>query len=282
MSQAAMLQYYDVTKPVVIQCDASGKGLGAVLLQDSKPVCYASRVLTDAETRYASIVAERLAVVFACHKFHQYIYGRSTVSLQLLKQTTSPCWQMHKTFVTSSTETQKMILNVRGYDVEVRYIPGNKQIVADTLSRAALPSAEEEGYEAFQEINLVLSVSEERYEESINKETTLDGELQAVRTMVTNGWPGTKQQVPTEARPYWSFRDKVATVDGLLFKETRLIVPKSMRAEMFRQIHKRHLGKSSADREAGICYFGLECRSVDIEQIVTNYGACEHYANKQP
>ena len=106
--------------------------------------------------------------------------------------------------------------------------------------------------------------------------------MQAVRTMVTNGWPGTKQQVPTEARPHWSFRDKVAAVDGLLFKETRLIVPKSMRAEMFRQIHKRHLGKSSEDREAGICYFGLECRSVDIEQMVTNYGVCEHYANKQP
>ena len=144
-----------------------------------------------------------------------------------------------------------MILNVRGYDVEVRYIPGNKQIVSDTLSRAAVPSAEEEGYEPFQEINLVLSVSEERYEESINKETTLDAELQAVRTMVTNGWPDTKQQVPTEARPYWSFRDKVATADGLLFKETRLIVPKSMRAEMLRPIHKSYLGKSSGMSVSG-------------------------------
>lgn len=38
-----------------------------------------------------------------------------------------------------------MILNLRGYDVEVRYIPWNKQIVADTLSRAAVPSAEKEG-----------------------------------------------------------------------------------------------------------------------------------------
>ena len=79
-----------------------------------------------------------------------------------------------------------------------------------------MPSAEEEGFEAFQEINLLLSVSEERYEESIKKETTLDAELQAVRTLVTNGWPDTKRQVPTEARPYWSFRDKVATADGLL------------------------------------------------------------------
>ena len=172
-----------------------------------------------------------------------------------------------------------MILNLHGY--EVRYITGNKQIVADTLRRAAVPSAEKEGYEAFQEINLVLSVSEERYEE-FKKETKLDAELQAVRTMVTNGWPDTKQQVPTEARPYWSFRDKVATADGLLFKETRLIVPKSMRAEMFRRIHKSHLGKSSADREPGMCYFGLECRSVDIEQMVNNYGVCAKYANKQP
>ena len=108
-----------------------------------------------------------------------------------------------------------MILNLHGYDVEVRYIPGNKQIVPDTLRRAAVPCAEKEGYEAFQEINLVLSFWEERYEE-FKKETKLDAELQAVRTMVTNGWPDTKQQVPTEERPYWSFRDKVATADGLL------------------------------------------------------------------
>ena len=94
-----MLQYYDVTKAVVIQCDASGKGLGAVLLQDSKPVCYASRVLTDAETRYAPIEAEMLAVVFACRKFHQNIYGRSTVvetdHKPLLAKAQNHCHKFH-------------------------------------------------------------------------------------------------------------------------------------------------------------------------------------------
>ena len=64
---------------MTIQSDASGKGLGAVLLQDSKPVCYASRALTVIETRYAPIESEMLAVVFACRKFCQYIYGRSVV-----------------------------------------------------------------------------------------------------------------------------------------------------------------------------------------------------------
>ena len=49
---------------------------------------------------------------------------------------------------------------------------------------------EEEGYEVFQEVNLILSVSEERYEE-FKKETKLDAERQADRTMVMNGSPDT-------------------------------------------------------------------------------------------
>ena len=41
VSEAPVLQYY-VSKPAKIKCDASRKGLGAVLLLDDKPVCYAS------------------------------------------------------------------------------------------------------------------------------------------------------------------------------------------------------------------------------------------------
>lgn len=65
-SAAPVLQYYNFSKPGKIQCDASGKGVGAVLLQDEKRVCYASRALTGAESRYAPNEAEMPAVVFAC------------------------------------------------------------------------------------------------------------------------------------------------------------------------------------------------------------------------
>ena len=104
VSQAPVLQCCDVTKPVVIQCDSSSKRHGAVLLQDSKPVCYASLALTDAETRYAPIEAEMVAAVFACRTFHQYIYHRSTIvetdhkSLQAISK---------KKLVTSSIETSE-------------------------------------------------------------------------------------------------------------------------------------------------------------------------------
>ena len=79
IGQDQLLTFYDVNKPVVIQCDASGEGLGATLLQDGKPVASASRSLTSSEKNYVAIELECLAIVFACRKFDQYIYGKKTV-----------------------------------------------------------------------------------------------------------------------------------------------------------------------------------------------------------
>ena len=57
------LSYFDPEK-LVIQVDASNRGLGAVLLQEGKPIVFASKSLTVTEQRYANIERELLAVVF--------------------------------------------------------------------------------------------------------------------------------------------------------------------------------------------------------------------------
>ena len=79
LSTEPALAFYDVEKPVLISCDASQSGLGAVLIQEDRPVVYAPRALTDAETRYAQIEKELLAIVFALNKSHQYVYSKSAV-----------------------------------------------------------------------------------------------------------------------------------------------------------------------------------------------------------
>ena len=58
LSKQPVLTYFDVTKPVTITCDASQSGLGAAIMQENKPVAFASRVLTDTETRYTQIEKE--------------------------------------------------------------------------------------------------------------------------------------------------------------------------------------------------------------------------------
>ena len=74
LTEAPVLRYYDVTKPVTIQCDASDTGLGAVLLQGGQPICYASRALTDTEKRYVQTEKELLGIVWPCDKFDKNIY----------------------------------------------------------------------------------------------------------------------------------------------------------------------------------------------------------------
>jgi len=76
ITQATVLAFYNPTKDLVIENDACEYGLGSVLLQNGKPIAYASRSLSDAETRYAQIECEMLAVVFGLEKFHHYVYGR--------------------------------------------------------------------------------------------------------------------------------------------------------------------------------------------------------------
>ena len=70
------LAYYNRSQPLSIQTDASEYGLGVALLQNNRPIAFASKTLTDMETRYANIECKCLSVVFGLEKFHTYIYGR--------------------------------------------------------------------------------------------------------------------------------------------------------------------------------------------------------------
>ena len=58
VTKAPVLKYYEAEKELTVQSDASGTGLGAVLMQDGQPIAYASRALSEAEKRYAQIEKE--------------------------------------------------------------------------------------------------------------------------------------------------------------------------------------------------------------------------------
>ena len=77
LARDTVLTLYDVRKPATIQADASQSGLGCGLVQQGRPVAFASRALTEAEQNDSQIEKEMLAICFAFQKFHQYIYGKS-------------------------------------------------------------------------------------------------------------------------------------------------------------------------------------------------------------
>ena len=130
---AQPLRYYDRTKPVVVQADVSGqRGLGTCLLQEGKPIAFASKSLTDTETRYANIERELLAIVFTCQRFNTYVLGRPfTVAsdhklLEMIHQ---------KSLASTPPRLQGMLLQLQQYDVTIRYRPGKEMLLTDALSR---------------------------------------------------------------------------------------------------------------------------------------------------
>ena len=139
-SASQPLRYYDRTRPVTVQADASQRGLGACLVQEGKPITFASKSLTDTETRYANIERELLAIVFACQRFNTYVLGRQFT----VESDHKPLEMIHqKSLASAPPRLQCMLLQLQRYDLTIKYRPGKDMLLTDALSRCPARGSEE-------------------------------------------------------------------------------------------------------------------------------------------
>ena len=179
------LQYYDVKKPVVLTCDASQSGLGAAMIQEEKPVAYASRALTETEIRYSQIEKELLAITFACRKFHDYIYGKE-ITIDTDHQPLITI--MKKPLHSAPMRLQKMKLQLQRYNFKLIYKAGKERHIADALSRAYLPRGDsQEDEEEFEVLDLTC-ISKRRADQ-IREAIQESDEQQELMKYILNGWP---------------------------------------------------------------------------------------------
>ena len=204
VTQAPVLAYYSPKKELVIQCDASSLGLGAVLLQEGQPLAFASRALTDPETRYATIEKEMLAVMFALEKGHQIVLGCDVV----VRTDHKPLEAITKKPLDRAPRClQGMLLRSLAYDIEVQYVPGHTRHLADMMSRSYLPAKGQDTYSEFKAVNVVqfLPIGQERLEK-FRLETERDSTMQVLKTTILKGWPEDKSRVSPLVTPHYSVR----------------------------------------------------------------------------
>jgi hypothetical protein len=122
-------------KPFLLQTDASGHSLGAVLGQVNEDgaetvVAYASRTLKAAERAYSVIERELLAIIWGVRFWRHYLYGQN---IQLQTDHAPLRWLMsHKD---QSSRLIRWALQLQEYDIQIEYKPGKSNENADALSR---------------------------------------------------------------------------------------------------------------------------------------------------
>ena len=279
-----ILQIYDKQKETKIGSDASLYGLGAVLLQkhgtDWLPVAFASRSLTETEKRYAQIEKECLSAVFACNKFHNYVYGRPFT----IENDHKPLQTIIKKDLSQMPPriTRMMMVLQKYPDLTFIYVPGAQLKIADALSRAPKSSVTTEIKDMECQIHAVYESlpATDEIREKFKDATKNDDMLQEIAKCVADGWPDHKD-CPKHLQQYWSLRDEITAHEGLLYKAHQMLVPAKMRSYVKDKVHTGHLGIVKC-KERAKTYFYWPGMASQIEQMVYKCDICQEFRNKQP
>ena len=202
--QTPSVSVFDVHKPVTLTCDSSKSGLGAAILQDQRPIAYASWALTNNEVKWAQIEKEMVSIVFACTKFHDYIYGKTVTA----ETDHKPLQSIFKKPISKTpVRLQNMLLKLQKYSLVIVFKKGSKMYLADTFSRAYLkngPSKQERiQYEV---MNVDIPTYPQKTEELVTA-TTADETLSKLSQIITQGnWPTQFQSAPSWIQPFYPFR----------------------------------------------------------------------------
>nr|ACY01928.1 hypothetical protein [Beta vulgaris] len=252
LTEAPVLQMPNFSLPFVIEADASGYGLGAVLLQQGHPIAYFSKTLGERARAKSIYEKELMAVVMAVQKWKHFLLGRHFVihsdqqSLRHLlnQREIGPAYQ-------------KWVGKLLGFDFEIKYKPGGHNKVADALSRKHPPEAE---------YNLLTS-SHSPHQELIAQAIRQDADLQHLMAEVTAG-----------RTPLQGF-----TVEhGLLKYNGRLVIPKNvpLTTTLLEEYHSSPMGGHSGifktyKRLAGEWYWkGMK---KDVTTFVQNCQICQQF-----
>jgi hypothetical protein len=172
MVSAPILSLPNFESQFIVQMDASGFAMGAVLIQNKHPLAYFSKVFCPRMAQASTYVRELHAITSAVKRWRQYLLGS-----YFIIQTDHKSLKELLTQVIQTPEQQHYLAKLLGYNYEIQYKPGTTNVVADALSRIDQnPSI---GF-------LSLSIPHVVFLEELKKELSTDPTFQSICAQLTS------------------------------------------------------------------------------------------------
>ena len=224
-----------------LETDASQPSLGAVLLQEVRPISFMSKALTDTQSRYNNIECEILGVVTGVKHFHRYLFGWQFTLYTDHKPIES---LVLKPLVDTSPRVQCLMLRLSQYNMNVQYNAGKYLLLSDCLSRLSNPATQEED----ESLNLHVTSIESEEDGSLSLASVHEALMEdpvsvLLGDLILNGWPDSCKDLDQELKPYWIHHFNLSIVDGIiLLGKDCIVVPAALCDNFLKALHYTHQG----------------------------------------
>ena len=326
------VKIFEKSRITCLATDWSKQGIGFWLLQKHcacpgmKPFCcnsgwkvtlVGSRFTHSAESRYAPVEGEALAVVNALEKAKHFVLGCKNLIIAVDHKPLLKLFGNRSLEDIPNSRLRNLKEKTLSYRFQMVHVPGVKNKVADELSRHPSDPAEriilpddiatmtenidspphpllgetqacdpiymdvEECTVAFLHSIFQASPITSTTWDLVRTATASDESLNELQNLIENGFPESNAEIPKDLRAYFPLREQLSTVDGVIIYNDRVVVPPSLRPNVIATLHAAHQGVSTmiSRAESSVFWPGI---TKDIHEVRERCHHCNRNAPSNP
>jgi hypothetical protein len=294
---------FETHKATCLFTDWSRTGIGFVLTQKQcecegeNPQCgnghwnlifAGSRFLKDAETRYAAIEGEAIALIYGLESCRMFIMGCPKFIVAVDHKPLVRIFNDKRLEDIKNLRLLKCREKAMMYSFKAIHIPGKSNLGADAASRYPVKPRLGESEPVICEESVIASVAaalEDREKpvmtwERIREEAAYDRESQSLVEVIINGFPP-KERLDENLKAFWRMRDDLYVVDCVPFKDGKMLIPQLLRSSILEALHEGHQGINAMLANARKRFFwpGM---AAQLRQLKSRCRRCREIAPSLP